>query len=167
MTEYHDRHADEREADFRATAAHFVKARRDRRIWISTGALIGLVAIACILILVSVFVVAPAARKATSASETAAALKAAGVTNQRNGMKLLHTFDCTYGRATVKIITEAERSRRASAKVALRTYHLLLQSHRTRLARIQLTQYRTDTRTATVYRDLRNQLRPLDGGGPC
>lgn len=165
--QYTDRHAAEREADFKATKAHFVRSRNSRRIWISTGALIGLVAVACMLILVSVFVVAPTAKKATAAQVSAAALQKANDQGRRNGEKLLHTFDCTYGRATVTIVVEAESARRASAKVALRTRHLLLQSNRRRLADLQLKQYLADKKAAAAYRKLRLSLTPLDGGGPC
>lgn len=160
---------DERaEREFEKSKVMYRRHRASNRLWISTGAALGLIAIAIGLVLLTFFYIAPTRRTAADAQTQAIALRAAQRQSARNGARLLHQFDCTYGRAILETIREAERSRATDAEVALEQRRVFLESNRRQLADAQLRQADADRLTAERYGRLHRSLvalGPSDGAG--
>lgn len=137
------------------------------KLWMSPGAALGLTIVCCIFVLGMAFVALPAAQKAKRAEERQTAAEVQREQGQKQGVALLHRFDCTYGRATQLALQNAEKTARQSALLSKRNAKALTARHLRSAARVALQAYRNQARAADDYRKLLLTLKPLGPKLPC
>lgn len=138
-----------------------------RKLWMSPGAALGLVGVCCLFVLGMALVALPASQKAQRADTRNAALIAANKQSRANGFRLLHRFDCTYGRATILSAQNAEKTALRAALLAKRNARALRAKHLTASARVSEQNYRNQKRAADTYHELVSTLKPLGAPTPC